>query len=165
PVPIKSLYSSPETLGHDRIALAVAGSEKFPNCNTLIIDIGTCMTMDLVDSSGTYHGGAISPGMELRFRSMHEGTSRLPLVDFASKKLPDQIGKTTRECMESGVILGMAHEIRGTIKELNKEFEDLKVLLTGGQHHLFEVPLKNSIFADPNLVLRGLNHILLYNLP
>ncbi|HAW51159.1 MAG TPA: pantothenate kinase [Flavobacteriales bacterium] len=164
PIPIKNNYQSPETLGHDRIALAVAVGHRFPGRNALVIDIGTCVTYDLVDRHGTYRGGRISPGLGLRFSSLHTGTARLPLVELDKSGHPHLLGKDTASCIQSGVVQGLSNEISGTIKQFEKEFKDLKIMLTGGDYKLFDKALKISIFADPNAVLRGLNQILLYNL-
>lgn len=89
PIPIKNSYKSPETLGHDRIALIVASHYKFPGHNSLVIDIGTCVTFDLVNESGTYVGGIISPGIGLRFSTMHNGTARLPLIEYNKNQFPE----------------------------------------------------------------------------
>jgi type III pantothenate kinase len=165
PIPLKNAYKSPETLGHDRIALAVAAHHQFPGQNALVIDIGTCVTFDLVDKNGIYIGGRISPGIGLRFSSMHHGTARLPLVELDVNSFPNLLGTDTRSCMESGVMQGLSNEIAGTIKQFEMEFKDLKIMMTGGDYKIFDKALKISIFADPNAVLRGLNQILLYNLP
>ena len=162
PLPIKIDYGSPETLGHDRIALAVAANAIFPKKNSLVIDAGTCVTYDLISNEGIYLGGSIAPGVSLRLNAMHEGTARLPKVDFDSVEV-DSIGKNTVECMKSGAVNGLKNEIIGTISSFEKQFKDLQVLLTGGDIKVFDNELKSGFFADPNLVLRGLNYILLYN--
>ena len=165
PIPIKNTYKSPETLGHDRIALAVAANHQFPGQNALVIDIGTCVTYDVVDRNGTYLGGRISPGLRLRFASLHNGTARLPMIELNASTFPDLLGRDTVSSMESGVVQGLSNEMAATIKQFETEFNDLKIMLTGGDYKLFDKALKISIFADPNAVLRGLNQILLYNLP
>ncbi len=163
PVPIKNKYGSPETLGLDRIALAVSAYSLKRDSNCLVIDCGTCMTMEFINSNGEYLGGSISPGLKMRLRSMHEGTANLPLLEV-EKNLPEIIGKSTEESMQNGTINGMLNEIIGAISRYESEFSDLNVLITGGDSELFENELKSGIFADPNLVLRGLNEILLYNI-
>ena len=163
PLPINNLYESPETLGLDRIALAVGASSRFPNKNCLIVDAGTCLTMDIITDQVDYLGGVISPGIQLRLNSMHNGTANLPDLqhDFS---IPKKIGKNTVECMRSGAVNGMLNEISGTINAMKDSFDNLKILLTGGDAELFDNELKSGIFADRNLVLRGLNKILLHNI-
>lgn len=163
PIPLKNHYQTKESLGHDRIALAVGAWAVNEGGNSLIIDAGTCMTIEIVSAEGGYLGGIISPGMKMRMRAMHEQTARLPQVEF-SGKIPELIGKSTQECLLSGAVNGMLNEVKGTISELNKVFDDLKVIVTGGDAGIFADQLKSDIFAHPNLVLRGLNKILLHNL-
>lgn len=161
-LPIKSTYSTPETLGMDRIAAVVGANFLYKGRNNLIIDLGTCITYDLIDSSGTYHGGGISPGVDMRLKAMHKFTSRLPVV--SSKGSPGLIGKTTKECMASGAINGTIAELEGIIKQYKQFFEDLNIIFCGGGAIFFETKIKDHIFAVPNLVLVGLNQILRYNL-
>lgn len=166
PLPIKMKYQSPETLGKDRIAVAVAANAIFPNQGSLVIDIGTCITYDLINEKAEYLGGAIAPGIQMRLKAMHFGTDSLPLINWQSeiKQIPHIIGKTTIGSMLSGVINGILGEMRLFIKENQDHWPEQKILLTGGDADFFEKALKNGIFADPNLVLKGLNEILLYNL-
>jgi type III pantothenate kinase len=162
PVPIQIHYSTPQTLGVDRIAATVGAYERFPGRDCLIINCGTCITYDFVDRQGLYLGGAISPGLKMRFRAMHEYTARLPLVSLLES--PPLIGADTPTCMQSGVVWGMVEELDGIIRRYEEKFPDLQVILTGGDGQIFENKLKASIFAGPELVLRGLNRILLYNI-
>jgi type III pantothenate kinase len=164
PIPIKNNYKTGETLGRDRIALAVAAAHKFPDKNVAIVDLGTCMTIDVVNKQSEYLGGIISPGLQMRFEAMHKGTANLPLIKFENQKIPKTIGDSTQSCMESGAAHGMFMELIGTINDLKDEFDSLNVMLTGGDYKVFENELKIDIFADPNLVLRGLNQILLFNI-
>ncbi|MCK5824371.1 MAG: type III pantothenate kinase [Ichthyobacteriaceae bacterium] len=160
-LPIKINYTNPETLGVDRRALAVAGNQLYPNGNCLVIDMGTCITYDFVTSDGEYLGGAISPGMRMRFKSMHEFTESLPLVDG---NVPKRfVGKNTQESINNGVVLGISAEIDGYISGIQAEKGDVSVLITGGDASFFEKSLKNSIFADSILLLYGLNIILRHN--
>ena len=161
PLPVKINYQTPATLGVDRIAAAVGAAALYKGENNLVIDIGTCITYDLVDGSGVYHGGGISPGVEMRLKAMHKFTSGLPLV--AAKGMPDLIGKTTRECMLSGVFHGTAAELEGIIWRYRQFFDQLNIIICGGAANFFESKIKDDIFAIPNLVLVGLNHILRYN--
>jgi type III pantothenate kinase len=162
PIPVKVRYATPETLGVDRIAGVCGAHEQFPGRNCLVIDAGTCVTYDLLDSMSNFLGGAISPGLSMRFRAMHAFTARLPLVEAVD--VPALTGTTTVSCMQSGAIHGLIDEMEGFIGRYSEKFEDLKVILTGGDCRFFENKLKASIFAVPELVLRGLNSILLYNI-
>lgn len=163
PMPFINKYETPETLGHDRMALAAAAIAKFPKKNSLVVDMGTCLTMEFVTSSGEYLGGTISPGIDMRLGALNSNTARLPLVGVGDT-IPDLIGKTTSDCIRSGVVNGILFEINGTINRLESEFGELKILLTGGNYSMFENELKSGIFADPNLVLFGLHEILRYNI-
>ncbi|WP_428662342.1 type III pantothenate kinase [Runella sp.] len=166
PVPIGKDYDTPQTLGADRLAAAVGAAGLFPNENCLVIDMGTCITYDWVSADAVFHGGIISPGFRMRFQAMHTFTKRLPLINTIETEsitsLP-LIGKSTHTAMESGVINGLLAEIEGFVERYRNEYGECRVLLCGGDAPFFESRLKNRIFAAPNLVLMGLNRILLYN--
>jgi type III pantothenate kinase len=162
PLPIQNLYGTPRTLGVDRIAGAVAADYLYPKKNNLIIDIGTCITYDLIDEYGAYQGGGISPGVEMRLKAMHKFTSKLPIVTAHGQ--PELIGKTTKDCMLSGAVNGTLAEINGIIGQYQQIYENLTILFCGGGAIFFESKIKGHIFAIPNLVLIGLNQILRYNL-
>jgi len=163
PVPIKNLYKTAHTLGSDRLAGAVGGNNFFPNENVLVIDAGTCIKYNFITKNNEYIGGGISPGLEMRFKAMHTFTSRLPLlnVDEQSDIL---IGKDSNESIVSGAQNGAVAEVDGIIAQYKEQYPDIKVILTGGDVNFFAKRLKNSIFADQNLILKGLNEILNYNL-
>jgi type III pantothenate kinase len=161
PLPVKNLYATPQTLGVDRIAGVCGAQDFFQATNCLVIDAGTCITYDFLDKEGRYHGGGISPGLTMRFQAMHTFTARLPLVSVTENPL--LIGNSTETCMQSGVIHGLIEEIDGIIRKYSEKFDGLKVILCGGDTGFFENKLKASIFASPELVLSGLNSILLYN--
>lgn len=161
PVPLKMNYSTPETLGPDRIAAAVYGKKMFPENNVLIIQTGTCITYEFVSREGEYSGGSISPGIDMRLKSMNTFTAKLPLVK--KQEIDYLIGKTTKESILSGVINGCIAEIDGIIDQYRKNFSDLKVVAGGGDIFFFDKKLKNRIFATENLVLKGLNEILKFN--
>lgn len=161
PLPFRNAYRTPETLGRDRLAGVAGAQEIFPGETALVIDIGTCITYDLITSGNVYEGGAISPGLDIRFRSLHAFTAGLPLVEYVDN--PDLIGKSTRDSILSGVIYGMQAEIEGFIRYYKDKYGDLKIILCGGGSKIFENRLKQAIFAAPDLVLRGLNRILRYN--
>jgi len=160
-LPIITKYKTPETLGNDRIAAAVGAYSLHPNKNILIIDIGSCLTMDILSENSEFLGGSISPGIDLRLKALHQYTGKLPTV----KKQPIDylIGTGTNESILSGVINGIAAEINGIIKQYQTEFKDLIILTTGGDSKFFETYIKSNIFAVPNLVLIGLNKILQHN--
>lgn len=160
-LPFKNLYKTPKTLGVDRIALVSASVNHFPNTNVLIIDAGTCITYDFITSENQYFGGAISPGIRLRYQSLHNLTANLPLLD---SEIPKRlIGTSTSEAIHSGVINGVLKEIDGIIEEYQKKYSDLTVILTGGDAKFLSNQLKNSIFANSNFLLEGLNFILEFN--
>lgn len=160
-VPFHNNYGTPKTLGVDRIALAAYATGYHTNKNTLIIDVGTCVTFDFVDKKGVYHGGAISPGVNMRYQSLNNYTSKLPLLKAVIPS--DFIGNNTVNCIHSGVVNGICNEIDGVINQYKKKYGDLTVLLTGGDTIFLAKQLKNDIFANPNLVLEGLHKILIYN--
>ncbi len=160
-VPFKNSYASPQSLGVDRIALATAAFYHNPKGNTLVIDAGTCITYDMVNDYGEYLGGAISPGLNMRYKALHQQTARLPLL--SPEEIPDFIGNASSSSIHSGVINGLCHEIEGFIGQYNSRFTDLTVILTGGDAQFLSKRLKNTIFADSNFLLLGLNYILEYN--
>ena len=160
-LPVKIGYETPETLGKDRLAAVVGATYLRPGRNILIIDAGTAITYELVEASGLYKGGNISPGMTTRFRALHQFTSRLPLV-METEEIP-LVGTSTGMAIRAGVVNGIVYEMDGYIDTLKAKYPDLLVFLTGGHSFYFERRLKNSIFADINLVLIGLNRILEYN--
>lgn len=163
-VPFKSLYASPETLGNDRRALAAAALNEYPQQNCLILDAGTCLTADFVDSQGNYHGGAISPGLLMRFNALNSFTQNLPQLDWSEKKIPKLIGDSTAASIHSGVVRGYIAEIEAVIKQYNEEFADLRIVLCGGDTSLLLPWLKNDIFAPSNFLNQGLEYILRFNL-
>ncbi|NRB83962.1 MAG: type III pantothenate kinase [Winogradskyella sp.] len=160
-LPFKNLYQTPKTLGVDRIALVSASVNQFPDNNVLIIDAGTCITYDFVTDKNEYLGGAISPGIRLRYEALHNFTANLPLLE---KDQPKTItGDTTESSIHSGVTMGVIKEIDGVIDEYRENHQDLTVILTGGDANFLSNQLKNSIFANSNFLLEGLNFILDFN--
>lgn len=160
-LPIKLNYNTVETLGKDRIATAVAAYYEFPNEASLIFDIGTCMTIDFIDENGIFHGGRISPGLNMRLKAMHNQTGQLPLVEVSDEIF--EIGKTTNEAILGGAFLGIDYEIVGTIDYFKKSYGSVNIILTGGDAFRFDKRVKNSIFADKFFLLKGLKHIFEYN--
>ena len=161
PQPFKNLYATPNTLGNDRIALVSAGTKQFPGKNVLIIDAGTCVTYEFKNNKDQYLGGAISPGLQMRLKAMHTFTENLPLLE-ADEEVR-LIGNTTKSSMQSGAVIGLAAEIQGIISEYKEEYEDLTIILTGGDAQFLCSRFKNSIFANSNFLLEGLNYILEFN--
>lgn len=162
PVPVQNLYETPQTLGMDRLAAVVGANYLFPDVNCLVIDAGTCITCDFVDVGKVYHGGSISPGLEMKFKAMHTFTRKLPLIQQAADKA-HLSGKNTRDAMRSGVLNGTVAELNGFIELYKSNTPDLAVVLCGGDAAFFETNLKATIFVVPELVLIGLNRILNYN--
>ena len=144
----------PETIGADRLALTAAAVHFYPRRNNLVIGLGTCITYNFINKYHELVGGGISPGMEMRLKAMNHFTAKLPLVE-ADSNVP-LIGYDTRTNMLSGAVLGMAYEIDGFIDEYAKKFDNFNVLLTGGDIVHLASHLKNKIFADPDLIFKGL---------
>ena len=162
PLPIDNRYETPHSLGNDRLAGVVGGQALFPNTPLLVIDAGTALTIDFLDESGSYLGGNISPGLALRFESLHQATGRLPKVD-PQENLP-LLGKNTRQAIAAGVQNGIIYEINQYMHSFAQAHGSVKVLLTGGDCNFFDNKLNYPIFVEPNLVLIGLNKILKYNI-
>lgn len=160
-LPISVQYETPETLGKDRLAAAVGANYLEPGKDLLVIDAGTAITYELIEASGTFLGGNISPGMTTRFKALNFYTKKLPLV--AEEEIIPLIGTSTESAIQAGVVNGIVYEMDGYIEMLRIKYPNLLVFLTGGHSFYFERRLKNSIFADINLVLTGLNRILEYN--
>ncbi|MDD4514134.1 type III pantothenate kinase [Massilibacteroides sp.] len=160
-LPIINTYKTPATLGKDRIAAVVGANYLHPGRDILVIDAGTAITYDFINALGVYLGGSISPGMTTRFKALNYYTSQLPLVKETEDIPP--IGFDTVSSIQSGVVNGIIYEMNSYIEDYRRKSPSLLVFLTGGHSNYFERRLKNSIFADINLVLTGLNRILEYN--
>ena len=160
-LPFKNLYKTPKTLGVDRIALVSASVNQYPDKNVLIIDAGTCITYDFISKKNEYLGGAISPGLRVRYQSLNNLTANLPLLE--TKTVKNIIGNSTEKSIHSGVVNGIIKEIDGVISEYLEKYKDLTVILTGGDANFLSKQLKSSIFANSNFLLEGLNYILDYN--
>ncbi|MEA3477698.1 MAG: type III pantothenate kinase [Bacteroidota bacterium] len=161
PLPIRVNYDSPETLGKDRIAAAVAGSHLSAGNNVLVVNAGTCITYDIVSAKKIYLGGAISPGIDIRYRALNTFTEHLPLIEKSGDIT--LTGRSTKGSIESGVQAGVIAEVEGMIDRYRQDYEDLTIILSGGDAKYFDKKLKNNIFAVPNIVLTGLNIILDFN--
>ncbi|WP_207533796.1 type III pantothenate kinase [Desertivirga arenae] len=163
-MPVKVHYKTPNTLGLDRLAAVIGANSLYRNKNCLVIDSGTCITYDLVDSDGNYYGGSISPGINMRYKAMNSFTGKLPLVEF-NPRFSEKNGSDTKTSMISGVQNGVVYEAYGFIESYSRQYSDIIILLCGGDFNFFDTQLKNSIFAQnvktvPDLVLIGLNEVI-----
>ncbi|MGI8893670.1 MAG: type III pantothenate kinase [Bacteroidia bacterium] len=160
-LPFINQYKTPGTLGNDRKANIAGAAKLFPGKHVLVIDAGTCLKTDFINSKSEYTGGSISPGLQMRFKAVNDYTSQLPLVNY--RPMENFTGTGTEESILAGVIKGFLFEMEGFIDSYKSKYKDLKVILTGGDAALFDKTLKNSIFVAPYLALSGLNVILNYN--
>ena len=185
PIPIQNDYETPNTLGQDRLAAAVGGAKLFPDENVLIIDIGSAITFDVVTKDNTYIGGNIdagsaitydvmtadghylggniAPGIKMRFKSLHQLTKKLPMMEVEENSLLPLFGKNTRDAMAAGVIRGVAFEVKGYVASLAKQGRKLQVYLTGGNAPFILNHVQSPMVYEKHLVLIGLNAILHYN--
>lgn len=161
PLPIENNYQTKNTLGNDRIAAVVGAFDLYPKQNLLVIDAGTAITFDIINEKGQYLGGNISPGVEMRFKALNHFTGRLPMVQ--RKDWNKLYGATTEDAILSGVLNGVVFEVDKTIDTFKEFYNNLKVIITGGDAELFDNKLKNSFFVNFNLLALGLNRILEYN--
>ncbi len=152
--PFQNQYETPTTLGIDRMVLASGATLLYPNSNRLIIDAGTCITYDFITQENLYLGGAISPGISLRYKSLNDYTSRLPLLQKEDTVI--LIGNSTNKSIHSGVINGLILEMDGFISQYFHKYQDLTVILTGGDAEFLAKRLKNPIFANSNFLLESL---------
>ena len=169
--PFHNLYATPETLGIDRMVLASGAVLQYPKQNRLVIDAGTCLTYDFIDDQDQYLGGAITPGIRLRYESLHHFTAKLPLLTLeAYQKSQSEseslkmIGNSTPAAIHSGVLNGLVHEIDGFIDQYRREFPKFIIILTGGDADFLANRLKNTIFANSNFLLESLNQTFQYQI-
>ena len=160
--PFVNGYETPQTLGIDRMVLAAGATLQYPNQNRLVIDAGTCVTYDFIDENDNYLGGAISPGLRLRYESLHHFTAKLPLLTLEKPKR--FIGKSTSESIHSGVVNGLVFEIEGYIAEIKGQYSKFIIILTGGDSVFLAKRLKNTIFANSNFLLESLNQTFQYKI-
>lgn len=161
-LPIINAYQNSATLGMDRVALAVGAYGMAPDRNNLVISTGTAITYNFVQKGGTFRGGNITPGVQLRFKALHEFTDKLPLVNEEGDT-NTLLGYDTASSIRSGVIWGIAAELEGMLNYYQAQYSDLNAVLTGGDLALFAGKFKSRIFADSHFLLKGLNTILNYN--
>jgi type III pantothenate kinase len=160
PFPFLNRYETPHILGIDRMVLAAGATLRFPDQNRLIIDAGTCVTYDFVDQGDNYLGGAITPGLRLRYETLHNYTAKLPLLTVESPKY--FIGNSTSESIHSGVVNGLVYEIEGFINQYKAQYSNFIIILTGGDTDFLANRLKNTIFANSNFLLESLNQTFQY---
>ena len=160
-LPITNNYDTKKTLGVDRIAAVVGANKLFPNRNSLVIDSGTCITYDFIDAHGEYQGGAIAPGIHMKFKAIHKFTAKLPLI--SPKENVSLTGKTTEESILSGVLNGTIAEINEMIRMYASKYANLQIIICGGGAEFYKNKLKENVTFVPDLVLIGLNRILTYN--
>ncbi|MCM1151798.1 MAG: type III pantothenate kinase [Alistipes sp.] len=161
PVPVASDYLTPETLGRDRLAAAVGAATLYPGREVLVVDCGTAVTFDRVSADGRFRGGCISPGLRMRLRALHDYTASLPLCDITEDE--ELVGLTTRQAIERGVMNSLVFEIEGYVSRMQGKIDGLCVIFTGGDAKCLAKRIKNTIFADRNLVFCGLDRILEFN--
>ena len=164
PLPIALDYATPETLGPDRIA-AACGAQKIgkEGCPKVIIDAGTCITIDYLDADGVYRGGAIVPGIEMKFRALHTFTAKLPLLEKVDPCQPCVTGRSTYESMAAGVLTATRYEVEGFVRHYHRRNPATQVLLTGGdaERLLGEGLLQvDNLVVEPHLVMIGLNEVI-----
>lgn len=162
PLPFTVAYRTPHTLGTDRLACMAGVHALYPGQNVLVLQCGTCLTVDLMTSDGVYLGGSISPGLYMRFKALNAYTDRLPLVGL-NPEIP-LFGQTTETSIQAGVLQGCCSECEGMIRKYTAEYKNLKVILTGGDADMLQDKIKMTTFALPNLVLYGLKEILKYDI-
>ncbi len=160
PLPLKIGYATPETLGFDRIAICTGAMVKFPARPLLVIDSGTCITFNYIDAEGTFLGGNISPGVDIRFQSLQYFTAKLPLV--APSFDYGKMGQTTEEAIRNGVMNGMLFEVKNYIHEFMETFKSGRVIVTGGNSVFLEKKLTNEVEFCSVLGFIGLNEILMF---
>ena len=160
--PFENKYATPLTLGMDRKVIVAGAALKFPKQNCLIIDAGSCITYDFIDENKNYFGGAISPGIEMRYKALNNFTAKLPLLE---KEYPTHtIGNSTNQSIHSGIVNGVVHEIEGFIGDYSRRNKHLTIILTGGDALFLAKRLKNPIFANSNFLLESLNLLYQYNI-
>ncbi len=161
PLPFLNAYGTPKTLGNDRLALVAGLKQFYPDKNSIAISIGTCITYNFLAANHAFRGGAISPGVNMRLKSMNDYTDQLPLV--SDRGYDSILGFDTETSIRSGAINGISAEIDGMIDRYRDEYGEINAVLTGGDTRYFARRLKNEIFADQYFTLKGLYAILIHN--
>ena len=159
--PFKNNYTTPETLGSDRMALMAAACFKYPKQACLVIDMGSCITYDFIDADAVYYGGSISPGIRMRYKALHKHTARLP--ELPPRQPESILGQSTEASIHAGVYYGIIAELEYQIDTYVEKHSNLKIILTGGDHIRLSKSIKKPIFAEPNFLLEGMQALLQYN--
>ena len=162
-MPIQLDYKSPETLGRDRISACCGAMHHFPHRNCLVVNAGSCITFDLLDNTGHFKGGNIAPGMQMRWKAMHEFTAKLPLVSAPDGSTPTILGQNTEGALQQGVLFGIKAEIESYFHELSTKYNELICVLSGGDSNFLAKTIKIKTFVRPFLVLEGLYAIWQWN--
>jgi type III pantothenate kinase len=160
--PFVNDYATPQTLGIDRMVLSAGATLQFPNQNRLVIDAGTCVTYDFIDESNHYRGGAITPGLQMRYKALHDYTAKLPMLELETPN--HYIGQSTSESIHSGVVNGLVYEMDGFIDEYKAKYPNFIIILTGGDTVFLAKRLKNTIFANSNFLIESLNQTFQYKI-
>jgi len=160
-VPFKNCYQTKNTLGKDRIALVSNASKEYPKENVLLIDLGSCITFDFLNSKNEYLGGSISPGLSMRYKSLNSYTANLPLIN--PKEIDYFIGRNTEDSIHTGIINGIVGELTSAIDKYKSQFKEIRIILTGGDSKFLFNRIKNSIFANSNFLILGLNFLIELN--
>lgn len=158
-LPIENLYETTQTLGSDRLAASIGAFTLHPNSNVLTIDAGTCIKYNFVNEQNQFIGGAISPGLSMRLKALHQFTNALPLIDF-DENYENLTGKNTKDSILSGALIGAVCEVESMIQQYQNAYSILKIVFTGGNANYLCKQLKNRFFADEHLILKGLNAVL-----
>ncbi len=151
-----------KTLGADRIATMVGGIDIYPNYSLLIIDLGTAITYDFVNSKREFCGGNITPGLEMRYKALQHYTDKLPNV-FGWLTTYQGFGQTTAEALTYGVVQGIIAEIQYHIVLAKQQEQNVKILMTGGDGIFFKEKINSEIEFIEHLAAQGLETILEYN--
>ncbi|CAI8241146.1 MAG: Type III pantothenate kinase [Flavobacteriaceae bacterium] len=159
--PFKNNYTTPETLGSDRMALMAAACFKYPKQACLVIDMGSCITYDFIDADAVYYGGSISLGIRMRYEALHKQTARLP--ELLPRRPESILGQSTEASIHAGVYYGIIAELEYQIDTYADKYSNLKIILTGGDHIRLSKSIKKPIFAEPNFLLEGMQALLQYN--
>ncbi|HHT04044.1 MAG TPA: type III pantothenate kinase [Bacteroidales bacterium] len=157
--PIINHYLSPKTLGKDRLAGVIGAKGLFSDDDCLVIDSGSCITVDFIDKESNYYGGSISPGINMKYKALNTFTESLPLINDKFEK-QDITGADTEGSIKSGVLNGTLMEIEGYIKYYCSNYPDIKILFTGGDARYLQSNFKENTILEEHLVLLGLNIIL-----
>lgn len=170
-LPISNCYETPQTVGTDRLALMSAAQKFYPKKNVLVIDTGTCITYNFLNAYAQFLGGAIAPGIEMRFKSLHHFTANLPqlsaqsvLKNYTAANDILLIGNSTEKSIASGVVNGVKAEVNGIVQQYKKEHKKLVVVVTGSGSNLFEKLIEPPTENLPDFQLEGLNYIVEFNL-